>query len=503
MAGVGRAHGGPGVRHAPDGGAGGGMETRYAEVMETLERALGEAVQATHDVSQAAQTLVDRPEDPGGAVSDALHRRDEALLAFARAVVRWVDGGGTLAFRPPAPVEAARPAPTAPEPQPEPEPAPPAAREAPPEPVEPAPSPAARPATLDELAALTRHLKEGRIKAPPAAPAVDERLFERASRFGTPLALADEAAARSLLDTHLDALSEMDGWLALDRSRQRALLGFAVAQARYAQDVLGGSSALPARYQAVFGRYTSWSKEHQPGFVHGLMTSHTPRQSTWLEDARAIWSDDLGLEIPKPPVKPPKFSIHDVTTAIADGVPDAILHAILLELLDHPAIDQDHLTQVLDGQVERLGHPKLKKLKKRVARFQRAHDDADPPTEDEADAPIPPTWGWRGYCVGKRAIMLGGDTRQSQEARIHAAFGFDTLAWETGWDPRRVESLAERIRQGNVDLLLIIQRFVNHTATNTVVPVCKEHGVPFVVVAGGYGVSQIRHAIETRLPRPE
>jgi hypothetical protein len=369
-----------------------------------------------------------------------------------------------------------------------------------PEPVPP-PRPPPRPATLDELAALSHHFVVGKNVETPEPPSThdDEAFTALAERWGPPLPLEGEDAASARFDILLQAVDDLDAWVAFEKHDQRALLGYAVAQARYAQEVVGGPTALTARQGTVFRRLTSWSAEFQPGFVWGLAASHAPRRgSTWLDDARGIWVEELRLPLPRPNVKAPRFSIGDLAVALRDRVPDEILHQIVLSLLDHPAVDQDHLTQVLADHLDRLsGHVKFKKLKKRIVRLRKDREDDAP--EEEAQETLPTDWAWRHHTEGRRVVMLGGDARQASELRIRTLFGTASLTWETGWDNRRVESLAERIRSGNVDLLLIIQRFVNHTATNAVVPVCKETGVPFVVVSGGYGANQIRHAIEAKL----
>jgi CO/xanthine dehydrogenase FAD-binding subunit len=53
-----------------------------------------------------------------------------------------------------------------------------------------------------------------------------------------------------------------------------------------------------------------------------------------------------------------------------------------------------------------------------------------------------------------------------------------------------------RIAAGSVDLVVLLGRFMSHSIQDQVIPACKQAGIAWVVVERGYGVEQLRLAIE-------
>lgn len=56
-----------------------------------------------------------------------------------------------------------------------------------------------------------------------------------------------------------------------------------------------------------------------------------------------------------------------------------------------------------------------------------------------------------------------------------------------------------RIESGSIDLVILLQNLINHSAADSLVGACKAAGVPFVL-SQGYGVSGVRAAIEKTAP---
>ncbi|MFO0659460.1 MAG: hypothetical protein U0165_06480, partial [Polyangiaceae bacterium] len=49
--------------------------------------------------------------------------------------------------------------------------------------------------------------------------------------------------------------------------------------------VPGVLMVLGARVESVFRRLTAFSRDHRPGYVHGLSRGHLPKIGTWSDDA--------------------------------------------------------------------------------------------------------------------------------------------------------------------------------------------------------------------------
>ncbi|MEZ4238864.1 MAG: hypothetical protein R3F59_22470 [Myxococcota bacterium] len=69
------------------------------------------------------------------------------------------------------------------------------------------------------------------------------------------------------------------------------------------------------------------------------------------------------------------------------------------------------------------------------------------------------------------------------------------MEWELK-EPRRLKGLAERVRSRSVDFVIVLRAFIGHAEQETVLDACRAADVPFVIVDSGYGVNQVKLAIE-------
>jgi|GEM_PF-2682548 len=122
----------------------------------------------------------------------------------------------------------------------------------------------------------------------------------------------------------------------------------------------------------------------------------------------------------------------------------------------------------------------------------RDADDLEDP--DPSDSP----WAHHACTLGLRAVIVGGDRRPEREEVIKADLAVSELTWiTTDKGMRHVQALESRINSGTVDLVLVLQRFIGHSATDKLFaiknPSCR------VVLVGGYGVVSIRRGLERHL----
>jgi hypothetical protein len=250
--------------------------------------------------------------------------------------------------------------------------------------------------------------------------------------------------------------------------------------------------------KGVFYALVDYSVRHRPGSVNGLARDHAPYGGSWASDALDIWLDmDLPATHAPPPPTGAAFGIHDLITALHDDVPDEVLKQILSVVDADPSVDANHLVQVIAPFSDRLtGDGEFKALRQRAIRHRKRLAD------DAANAPstqLTPAWPWWSFTGDRRAVMVGGDNRTDAQERLQQHFGFAELDWDTGWETRRTHALAERIRGGTVDLVVLVRRFLKHSTSGLIVPACKDAKVPFVTLGTGYGGSQIQRAIEEQL----
>ena len=81
----------------------------------------------------------------------------------------------------------------------------------------------------------------------------------------------------------------------------------------------------------------------------------------------------------------------------------------------------------------------------------------------------------------KRVILLGGEPREPARVRLENAFAMSELEWIPGDNPRRLDSVVERVHQHKVDLVLVLQQWNAHKVTNKLIDACKSSGLPWAL----------------------
>ena len=454
------------------------------------------------EVRELHASLAESP-DPGGTaerrLQDCLQRRDALAAEIGQALMRVLARGVHLV---PASV-AADPAPSTPPEAGEPADPTHGATDAPVPPVPeradvPAPDvePKGEPAPIAALVALAEQgLGPDWNDEPPNAVA-HARLVQLAHAVGEPRELTTLEDACSQVHRLVDAVRRIDAWLDHPSRDQQSMLGLVSSLARHVQvevhvdlptfetDALG----------KTFSRMTAWSKAHRPGFVPGLSRTNDPDRGSWLEDARAWWTELVGAPTDSAG-QTPERAIERIQSTLDEGVADdAALVALVRDAVAAGLPQSDpRLIRVLAPHQERLrGAAGLKTLK---TQLRDAGRDAPDDTGEGGTEIVPDDWPLHEVTSGRRAVVVGGDPRPHAAERIQEAFGFREVLWEEN-DTRRVLGLADRIRGGNVDLVIALRAFIGHSDSDTLRPACKEVGVPFCLVDTGYGVAQVRLAIE-------
>lgn len=499
-----------------------------------------EAIRQLH-VELSDRPLGDRAREAD--LLDLLRRRDASLRELGEAVYAFSTTTGRVPYppEPPVPVVADPvPAPVV-APVPEPEPpaavaaAPEAAVEAPPQPIlappvarEPDRSPPAEPsrASVDPAPIRAPRVPTGKTPAPapnrspaPAPPRPSRPrptdLRGHLEFVGKPLAVTDTDAAVELVGRLAAAAADLDAWLTFPTETQRALIGLVSSLARHLQDEVDLLVGAPAdTLRGLFPTLTHWSKLYQPGFVPGLSRRFGPESSSWIGDAERWWavlsttgrpggSPDpiraLPARTPSPAPRvediDPVEALRDLDRAVADPASD--LSAALQRVVDSGVPQRDQrLVRCLLPHIARVSEVRgFKTLKSALKEAGAPDDDVDDEVDDARGTVVPEDWPYFAFTVGKRAVIVGGDPRQSAADRIREAFRFATVGWEVK-DARRLQGLSERVRGGSTDVVILLRAFIGHSEQGTILEACRSADVPFVVVDTGYGVNQVRRAIE-------
>lgn len=463
-----------------------------------VQRELSQLFRLSADPILETQTSVRRAELSA--------RRDSLLDQWARLGLVWLLQGGAVQLLEPAPAaEGARAE---------------GAEGAPAEGVEPGTAPAATVVVapplppgdrLADLGGMDRGLAPtwARAVVPPRPPPVDlDRLREVLKSFDPPPTnITEESQVRDELRRLADNTTPaaIAVWTEFPKEVQRALIGMAVARARYVQDEVSPALhpiTIDQELDRFFSGMTAFSKREQPGFVFGLRRHHHPVAERWVEDAQRWWAELAG-RLPEPITPNPERALNALVETIDEGGGEEEIVQRALEVLD-AGVSPD------DPRFVRLMIPHQDKLRKHT-RFKRLRKALrDMVTEDEAlaaesaaeEAEIPADWPCWDAVRGRHAVIVGGDLREEARQRIQDTFGFEGLEWITTDHARNVADLVGSIRSGGVNFVILLRRFIGHEVDRRVLPAARAADVPWVSVERGYGVQQIRQAIERFLTPP-
>ncbi|MFZ5478375.1 MAG: hypothetical protein ACOZNI_16525 [Myxococcota bacterium] len=374
--------------------------------------------------------------------------------------------------------------------------------EPPPPEVRPAPArPAGPPASVDAIAGLKERFESGGAFS---VPEIDPNW---------PAFLGDtlkQLAATRDPDTHLNTVLHVvagwDRWMGLPSEAQRALAGALAARLRTLQEV-----AFPEdrRIAHAFGILSAFMKKARPGFVSGLSRTHRPARETWEADAEAFF-ERLYDMLPTPAEDAPNVqrALQSVERLVAEleTAPDEVRDAISAQLrrdvgallAQGVSARNPRLVRVVAPAASALDGGEFRALRRAIRDEQEAAREEA--SEDEAPADLPADWAWWPMTRARRAVMIGGSPRELNRARLEKVFGFAELDWLPAEFRRNsLQTIRDRVKNGGVDMVIILRSFVGHDADQVILPACREAGVGWVSVEQGYGVVRVRQAIERYL----
>ncbi|HHO51361.1 MAG TPA: hypothetical protein ENK18_10915 [Deltaproteobacteria bacterium] len=472
-------------------------EAMVAHASAELDRALGEARALLSRITELHAALASQPDPLGPAeqeLSTLFARRGDLTRRIGTAALRLVACGATISASPPrtpGPLPGLTSAPiSAPDlPAYTPEPA--QHRIPPPE----ARGEQADPASLLALAqgGLTPQWSQEQTN-----DARRQALTELCTEAGRPKPLSTRRDTSDAI-THLTAaIARMDAWLDQPQEIQKALMGLISSLARQIQDEseYGLTYAEDEALRSAFSRMTAWSREHRPGFVPGLSRSNPPDRGSWLEDGLFWWAE-LSQDLQPKPLVSAERLLHSIEASLQGDLedPSALIEQVR-SAVDAGLPQRDpRLIALLAPHQELFQGAQGMKTLKAALREARREPSEDPDEDEGPDDPVPNDWPLLELTEDRHAVLLGGDPRPQAAERIGAAFRLGQVEWEPT-DVRRVTALAERIRKGNVDLVVMFRRFLSHREQDLIRPACQETGVPICVVDTGYGVTQVKLAME-------
>lgn len=288
-----------------------------------------------------------------------------------------------------------------------------------------------------------------------------------------------------------------DRWKRLPRRVQQLFLAYSTCKARVWQENLDlGSSRHEVVLEQVFRALTRYSARERPGFVHGLSRTHRAERETWADDASYWWTELALAANVEPEASNTERQLEELSRTLSSSVSDEVVQAAVVHAIDNGVQPTDlRLLKLINTRQPALeDEPRLRA----VRRALRDHEAEQEPDDMTEEAPlIAPDWPWMHVTEGKTAVIAGGDARPEATERVRQAFGFDEVTWHADPNDRRLDSLVARIGSGKVGMLFYLARFSSHASQTALRDACKLAGVPFVRIEHGYGVQQLKLAIES------
>lgn len=169
--------------------------------------------------------------------------------------------------------------------------------------------------------------------------------------------------------------------------------------------------------------------------------------------------------------------------------------AAVSNVVTHLGTADPELLDLIRPYAELFGGKDFRAIRRNLERIEGEDDDIEAQREPYLDV-LPLT---RDRCT----LMIGGDVREDRRRALERIFEFEELEWVPfeRSRPAMLKSIEQRIRNGKIDLVLILKEFVSHEITNSLRPLCEEQEVPCYFVDHGYGVTQVGEALKRALPR--
>ncbi len=371
-------------------------------------------------------------------------------------------------------------------------------------------APASPSLSLDAIDALKARFERGAGFAEGAKVVVQTSLpVAILRRLGAPTQVSDEAAWRRAVDLLAREVRARTGWSEATRTAHQELVSYVAARARYLQDEVQnryGYDDHGAVLTNVFRTLSAYQAEARKGFANGLARNQRPSSGTWWAESKVWWRRLAARG--GTAIRPSRAELlDDVAAALTMPLVTQVVRSALEAAISGGVTSDDpKLIALIEPFAHVLeGTTRLKTLRsvlKQRARSSKAQTAG--PRGSEGDSTIVVPDDVVAWTRGKSAVLIGGDRVSVNDSLQQTldALELTDHRWETGHQVRRVGSVADQVRAGGVDLVVIFRQFISHKVSEQLVPACKStDGVSMVWVESGYGSGAVIRALQATVER--
>ncbi len=272
---------------------------------------------------------------------------------------------------------------------------------------------------------------------------------------------------------------------------QGVYVEFVAAQARHFQERW---PLLASGADHVFARLLRFKDSGAHGFLYGLGRGHEARHGSWRQDAWRLWRRLQALIDSGGDGLTPGAAQRQVELLLDECDDPQRRRERLVELLDLGMQPDTRVLRLLACVVDELGGRPLRGLRRKV-RAQMEVDEAAERSSQGDDWAMPSDWPFWHITQGRPAVLIGSAGKKFQTERIERAFGFSSLEWvDSCRSLRRVQALAQSIREGDERVFIIMHRYTSHSASD-MIWAHRDHAT-VIGVNQGFGVHAVQKAIE-------
>lgn len=387
--------------------------------------------------------------------------------------------------------------------------------------------------TVREADAARKELKAAREEYQKLRKELDVLLPHLSSDFATGDRLARDADMYFPAGQIQALAREVDDgerhFGSLDKSQQFAQLKIWIGRFRRLQawvesgEPTGLTDDEVQQLREIFPRLVGISKQYMPGYIEAFSRSFETDWDAYVNEAaeqlqQAI--DTIRRDRDVESRRREALAREQEQRRLAQEAGLAALGELRL-IVEEPgfAEDDEHKERffaTLDTAVKALGmsDPQLLDLLRphaelltgnpyRGLRRNLERPDPEAARQEEVEAQREQYASLREVTQGRKAVMIGGDIREEKRRALRQVFEFDDLEWVPyeSARPAQIKSLEQRVRNHGMDLILILKEFVGHHVSDSLRPLCEEHGIPCLMVEHGYGTHQVAEALRRGLQR--
>ncbi len=270
----------------------------------------------------------------------------------------------------------------------------------------------------------------------------------------------------------------------------------------------------------IFGKLVGLSKEYEPGYIEAFQINFSCDWDKFVEEAQ----DQLRHASEQTRRKRDMDRQHadyqsheqERTRAARESAQGTLdeLKALLIRY-NLPDEGAEEFREVLSRAVAGLGSDdeevldlvmpfrdlidtwsEFRSLRRNLDRIREEETGSSEAMQDQFDDLVTIT-------RGMKVMLIGGVAREDVRRSLERVFDFDCLDWETheDTDPAVLDSIEQRVRSRDVDLVLMLKEFIRHHLPEKMRPLCEQYGVPCLMIEHGHGPAQVAETLRRGLLR--